>query len=162
MLRMGLLALLLVLPVKSRDRFDSLFQYYNLDGRIHWKYAKAQAMAESAMDPKARSHAGAVGLTQFMPATWDDVMTDTPYAEPTNPEDSIRAQSLYMRRLLRMFDGDLRAATAAYNWGPGRVARAMQKHGDRWLEHAPEETRKYVPRIEGMYRKFCDEGDESG
>ena len=157
MLRLALVALLAVMPMKVRDRYDSLFMHYNQDSRIDWRYAKAQAMAESALNPHAVSHVGAKGLTQFMPETWDEVMAETPYADPTNPEDSIKAQSLYMRQLLTKFGGDLRKATAAYNAGPGRVAKLVAKHGDYWAEYAPKETKDYVPRIEKLYEQFCRE-----
>jgi soluble lytic murein transglycosylase-like protein len=143
--------------MKYTDRFDSTFEYYNQDGKIDWRYAKAQAMAESALNPHAVSHVGAKGLTQFMPETWDEVMAETPYADPSNPEDSIKAQSLYMRQLLTKFGGDLRKATAAYNAGPGRVAKLVAKHGDYWAEYAPKETKDYVPRIEKLYEQFCRE-----
>ena len=145
------------MPTSSKARYDSLFRHYNDDGKIDWRYMKAQAMAESAMNPRAKSHVGARGLTQFMPATWGEVMRETPFADPENPEDAIKAQALYMRRLLGMFDGDLEKATAAYNWGPGRVARAVAKHGDEWFAHTPVETKQYVPRIEGLYQQYLKE-----
>ena len=157
MLRYALVALLAVMPMELRDRYDSLFRWANRDNKVDWRYAKAQAMAESAMNPRATSHVGARGLTQFMPETWDEVMADKPFADPDNPEDSAEAQAKYMRRLLHYFDGDLRKATAAYNAGPGRVAKLIQKHGDFWLEYAPKETREYVPRIEKLYEQFCRE-----
>lgn len=117
-------------------------------------WLKAQAMAESAMNPRARSHVGAEGLTQFMPETWDEVMGHDPQANPQNPEDAIKAQSIYMDRLLKAFDGDMKKALAAYNCGPGRVARLVAKHGDGWFEKLPEETRGYVPRIEKFYEQY--------
>ena len=55
MLRLGLMLLLAVMPMKVRDRYDSLFQHYNADDKIDWRYAKAQAMAESALNLGGRN-----------------------------------------------------------------------------------------------------------
>jgi hypothetical protein len=43
--------------------------------------------------------------------------------------------------------GDTAKALAAYNWGPHHVARAIERWGESWLEHAPRGTRQYVNSI---------------
>lgn len=130
---------------KRPGRFDSLFQIYGDHHGVDWQLLKAQAMAESALDPRAVSRVGASGLAQFMRATWADVAGDS--FDVFNPEHAICAQGKYLKQLMDMFPGNLQAALGAYNWGPGHVRLALREHGDDWLSHAPDETRAYVTRI---------------
>lgn len=139
--------------ISARDRYDSLFAYYAWEYGVNPDWLKAQAIAESNLDPRAKSPVGARGLMQFMPATWREYWDKLygsrglPTGSPFNPEESIRAGARYMRDLLRAFDGDLDQALAAYNWGWGRVRRHVRKHGR--LDHSllPEETSRYIARI---------------
>ena len=57
----------------------------------------AQIEAESGWNPRATSHAGAVGLAQFMPDTWAAYGQGDPY----DPEASIAAQGRYMAEGVR-------------------------------------------------------------
>lgn len=92
------------------------------------------AYQESRYNKDARSSKGAVGLMQFMPATAADFGID-----PKDPFQSIDAAGRYMNRLYARFK-DWKQAIAAYNAGPGNVA----KYGG-----IPpfEETRLYVAGI---------------
>lgn len=125
--------------IDYQDRYDSLLQYWAAQFQLDWKMVKAQMLAESAADPRARSSVGACGLMQFMPATWaewghqEDVF---------NPEAAIRYGCAYMRWLLNQLD-DYERALAAYNWGIGNVKRA----GDMWRDTLPSETQAYIGRI---------------
>lgn len=78
--------------------------------------------AESAWNPKAGSPAGAVGLSQFMPATAKRFgITDR-----TNPEQSIEGMGKYMNYLLykdKATKGSIPLAVAGYNAGEGAVAK---------------------------------------
>lgn len=133
--------------MKLEDRYDSLFIYYAARFDLDWKDLKAQAKAESNMDPLARSHVGACGLTQFMPATfreWADRLQIGVTASPYNPEHAIWCQAAYMLNLRQRYHGDYQRALAAYNWGMGRVDRCS-------ANDYPEETVKYLLRI-GQYR----------
>lgn len=74
---------------------------------------------ESGFNPTARSGAGAVGLTQLMPATARGLgVTD-----PTDPVQALEGGAKYLRQQLDRFGGDERLALAAYNAGPGAVQR---------------------------------------
>lgn len=132
----------------KRDRYDSLFQYFASARGPSWQLLKAQAIAESDLNPRAISPAGAEGLCQFMPATWREIMGD---ADPFNPEASIQAQTIYLHRLLDRY-GDVAKALAAYNWGMGNVDRCHAQHGATWREHLPDETRAYLARIAELQR----------
>lgn len=98
--------------------------------------------AESAGNPRALSRAGAMGLMQIMPGTWADLTAR--HRLGTDPFDiraNILAGAAYLRAMLDRY-GDLSAALAAYNAGPGRV--------DDWRAGArslPAETIAYVARI---------------
>ena len=98
----------------------------------------AQLYAESNFNPFARSPAGAEGLAQFMPATAAAYGLSNPF----DPEASIDAQAHLMHDLLRRFAA-VPLALAAYNAGPGPVARCG------CVPPYPE-TRGYVARILGL------------
>lgn len=61
----------------------------------------AQVNQESRWNPRARSPVGAIGLTQFMPATWRWLggAYGLGVGDPTSPADSLKWQSIYMRHL---------------------------------------------------------------
>jgi membrane-bound lytic murein transglycosylase D len=113
------------------------------------------AMVESGFIPTARSHAGAVGLWQFMPATGRGMglRIDDMVDERMDPVRSTHAAARHLRDLHRTFGGDWSLAAAAYNAGTGRISRGMQGIGAKnfwelavWGTLA-QETRQYVPRL---------------
>ena len=93
---------------------------------------------ESAFDVHARSHVGAMGLAQLMPATAAELGRD-----PNVPIENLRGGADYLTQQLGRF-GNVPHALAAYNAGPG----AVQKH--RGIPPF-EETQGYVRRITGYY-----------
>ncbi|WP_428847998.1 transglycosylase SLT domain-containing protein [Serratia marcescens] len=99
---------------------------------------RSMVITESGGDTQAISKAGAKGPFQFMPGTAKDfgLVGDDVF----DPEKSAHAAARYMSQLLKMFDGDLGKALAAYNWGQGNVER-------KGLGAAPQETREYVPKV---------------
>jgi soluble lytic murein transglycosylase-like protein len=74
---------------------------------------------ESGFDPRAHSSAGAMGLTQLMPATASSLGVTDPY----DPVQSLDGGAHYLRQMLDRFGNDPAKALAAYNAGPGAVAR---------------------------------------
>jgi len=101
------------------------------------------ATQESRLNPAAVSPAGAVGVFQLMPATAAGLGVD-----PTDLQQNITGGVLYLRQLLDKF-GDVSAALAAYNWGPGNVTKAQTTLGAGYLAAAPAETQNYVSTILG-------------
>lgn len=101
--------------------------------------------AESNFHPKARSHAGAQGLMQVMPfnAKGADLM---------DPEQNIRRGVEIIASHLKKYDGDLNLALAAYNAGPGAVAKDLAKGGDGIPDYP--ETQAYVKKVQQYYEAY--------
>ena len=120
------------------------------------------ALVESGFDPNAYSRAAAVGMWQFMSSTARGMglRVDWWVDERRDPVRSTRAAVEFIRGLRDQF-GSIYLAAAAYNGGPGRIARGLTRYandldgtaGDdlffaladkRYLKN---ETREYVPQI---------------
>jgi hypothetical protein len=101
---------------------------------------RAVIQVESGGDPNAVSPAGAQGLMQLMPATAADLRVTRPF----DPEQNILGGTRYLRQLLDRYQGDLRLALGAYNWGMGNLERRP--------EAMPRETRDYIVRVESLYQ----------
>lgn len=120
-----------------------------------WVYAITRQ--ESGFMTDARSHAGALGLMQLMPATARE--TARRYSIPLGnsydvlvPERNIELGTAYLSQLYGQFQGNRVLASAAYNAGPGRVrqwTRGMSPlPADIWIETIPfDETRAYVQSV---------------
>jgi membrane-bound lytic murein transglycosylase MltF len=87
--------------------------------KVGWNILASLAYSESSYNPKAKSRAGAIGLMQFMPDTWQQWAS--PGANPYDPEESIRAADNYLHFLKEQLKGNVHEALIAYMWGIGRV-----------------------------------------
>ena len=94
---------------------------------------------ESSFRPHVTSSAGAQGIAQFMPGTAEEQGLDDPF----DPEFAIPASAKYLRSLRDRF-GNLGLAAAAYNAGPTRLARWIERGG-----YLPIETEDYVAFVTG-------------
>ena len=102
--------------------------------------------AESGGNPYAVSPAGAVGPMQTMPGTLRDPGFGVRPARDNSIAEQRRVGQDYMRAMVNRYDGSMSRAWGAYNWGPGNLDAAIERHGDNWLRHAPQETQNYVRR----------------
>ncbi|MFC3607053.1 transglycosylase SLT domain-containing protein [Stutzerimonas tarimensis] len=124
---------------------------------IHPSWAFAITRQESAFMADARSHAGATGLMQLMPATAKETAKryNIPLSSPQqvlNPNTNIQLGTAYMSQIYGQFKGNRVLASAAYNAGPGRVRQwlrdATHLSFDVWIENIPfDETRQYVQNV---------------
>lgn len=104
-------------------------------------WIRAVLQAESGGDPRAVSPNGAMGLTQIMPATWDELRAHHGLgADPFDPRDNILAGAAYLRELHERY-GSIRAMLAAYNAGPARYEASLAG------EPLPPETRNYIAAL---------------
>ena len=121
------------------------------------------ALIESGYDPHAYSRAAAVGMWQFMSSTARDVglRVDWWMDERRDPVRSTEGAIRFLGGLRKQFGGSLYLAAAAYNGGPGRIARGLTRIADE-LEGAGgdaqffkladhdylrTETKNYVPQL---------------
>lgn len=145
-----------------------------------WRLLKAQLSAESNLNPNAKSPAGAMGIAQFMPATWRQVQGETDIAEHITPYDAncaIPAAAYYMEKLCNKWSSEREEADryclalASYNAGFGNLLKAQKLAGGA-VEYGPiiaklhqvtgdknsAETREYVKRIFRIFGEYLMEG----
>lgn len=111
---------------------------------------KYLTITESAVNPNARSRAGAVGLWQIMSGTARHLglRVGRVVDERRDPKRSTEAALDYLEELFEKYS-DWKLALAAYNCGPGRVDQAIRRSGSKDFEvlkrFLPLETRQYIP-----------------
>ena len=127
--------------------FEAKLDKYNLP--LELKYL---SIVESALNPRAKSRSGAVGLWQFMYLTGQQygLNVTSYFDERQDPYKSTEAACSYFLDLYEQF-GDWNLVLAAYNGGPGYLQRVINEVGtyDFWKiqPHLRKETREYVPRF---------------
>ena len=144
--------------------FEEALEHYGLPLEL-----KFLPVIESALRPTAQSHAGAVGLWQFMLATGKTygLEINTLVDERRDPVKSSYAAAHFLSDLYEKF-GDWGLAIAAYNCGENAVSKALLRAGgnegdDYWsiYNQLPRETRGYVPAfIAATYimNYYCEHG----
>jgi soluble lytic murein transglycosylase len=130
-------------PQLDSNDFDTMIQDAANRYGVSFSLIKAIIRAESAFNPKAVSHKGAMGLMQIMPNNFKELNLK----EPFDPEQNIMAGVRYMALLLDRFQGKVPLALAAYNAGPNKV--------EAYQDIPPiEETEKYVKRVMKFYYAY--------
>ncbi len=126
--------------------FEEVFDRYNIPLEL-----KHLAVIESALNPNARSKAGAQGLWQFMYPTGKLYgLNVTSYIDDrSDPYKETIAAAEYLKSLYGLFN-DWQMVLAAYNAGPGTVSKAIRRSGGKktyWeiRPFLPKETQSYVP-----------------
>ena len=123
-------------------------------------------IVESDYYPFSYSHGTATGIWQFIPSTGKMYgLKETWWHEDRRDVmASTKAAVQYLKDLNQMFEGDWLLSIAAYNAGPGRVQRAIDKNislgkkTDYWSLDLPKETEKYVPKLLALVKVIGDPG----
>jgi soluble lytic murein transglycosylase len=133
--------------------FRNLIETIAMDKDVPPPLLFALVREESYFDPEARSHAGAMGLAQLMPATAQEVSARIGMLQPDlfNPDDNVRLGAEYLA-YVRNYIGNLSHAVLAYNAGPGRIRSWESLYGDLpdelFFEAIPfRETRDYGRKL---------------
>jgi len=126
--------------------FEDVLGHYDLPYEL-----KYLPIIESALNPIARSHVGAAGLWQFMPATGKlfGLEVNSLVDERMDPLKSTEAACRFLSSMYAIYH-DWNLVIAAYNCGAGNVNKAIRRAGgkrDFWSIYPflPRETRNYVP-----------------
>ena len=121
------------------DEIRDAANRYGVDEAV----VRAIIHAESAFRPNARSHAGAQGLMQLIPAT----AARFGVADAYDPKQNISGGVQYLAWLMKRFNSDLTLVAAGYNAGEG----AVQKYGG-----VPPyaETQRYVQRVGQLAERY--------
>ena len=148
------------------DLYFPVFEEY-LDKHGMPLELKYLAVVESALNPAARSRAGAVGLWQFMLPTGKmfGLKASSYVDERHDLHQSTEAACKYLKYLYNMYD-NWELALAAYNCGPGNVNKAIRRSGGEknyWkiYDHLPRETRGYVPAFIAVNYVFAHAADHN-
>lgn len=138
--------------------FQETFEQSASNAGIELNWAYAIARQESAFAEHAQSRVGARGVMQLMPSTARGVARDMGRAYPTlgdlhTPAINIEMGTYYLGQLRKEFGGNHILATAAYNAGPQRIKRVLERQtevipADIWIENLPYgETREYIKNV---------------
>ena len=168
----------------AASKYDTVFRKYSkrfFGPGFDWRLFKAQAMAESSMNPNAVSPVGARGLMQLMPSTYLEIRSNNAgLGEINDPEWNIAAGIYHDRQLWNDWEKDAQPAhrreftLGSYNAGRATLQRAQKVAQERALEHrtwpgitfiAPQvprwkyqETLGYVLRIQDNLSRMDRDG----
>ena len=130
------------IPTSGDPELDRLIYDVGQREGVDPRFIHAVIWQESKYIVDARSHAGAQGLMQLMPATAKRFGCEDPH----NAAENIEAGTKYLHWLLKRFSGNVELALAGYNAGEGAV--------DKYNGIPPyNETRNYVQIISKRYGK---------
>lgn len=103
----------------SVTRVGDLAQEYGMSRSL----VQAVGWQESGFNNALTSSAGARGVMQIMPGTWDFIQQNLAGGtlNPASADDNVRAGSLYLRHLYRLKGGDPRQTIGSYYQGPNRA-----------------------------------------
>jgi len=153
---------------KWTTKYDHHFKKYSkryFGPLFNWHWFKAQGIAESGLKENSQSTAGAQGIMQLMPNTFNEIESKIPHInELHSPRWNIAAGIYYDRYLYRKFKNrptqeKLYFTLASYNAGYRRILdgiKRTKKQKSNWenvQQHIPSQTRAYVTRI----RKLMDD-----
>jgi len=127
----------------SHGEIDQLIDKYSAQNSLDPDFVKAVVKQESGFNPNAKSHCGAMGLMQLMPATAQGLGVTDAY----DAEQNIYGGTKYLKGLMDRFDNNKELALAAYNAGPNAVKK---------YNGVPpyKETQNYVKSVMAAYGQY--------
>lgn len=150
---------------KEHDDYDNYFRKYSkrmFGPAFDWQYFKAQAIAESNLNPKAKSYVGAQGIMQIMPRTYNEIRTKNKYisGKATEPRWNIAAGIWYNKQQFDFWKKDrsltqrLKFMYGSYNAGRGNLLKAQRKAIEQGLDPKKWESMyTSLPQITGKHSK---------
>ncbi|WP_331053303.1 transglycosylase SLT domain-containing protein [Longimicrobium sp.] len=114
------------ISVDLADAIERAARAERLDTELAFRLVRV----ESEFRQHARSHVGALGFTQLMPATAAELQPGITREQMVDRDTNLRLGFGYLKQLIAVYDGDAEEALTAYNRGPGTVARIRRKGGD--------------------------------
>lgn len=137
-------------PRSYSSRYDDMIEQAARRHGVDPLMLHAVIFQESRYKQGAKSHVGARGLMQIMPATGAGLGVRNS-AHLYDPATNIDAGAKLLRQLWTKYNGRFDLVLAAYNAGPGAVA----KYGQAVPPY--RETRDYVVKVQGHYKKLANE-----
>lgn len=152
---------------KYRDhtQYDPYFRKYSkrfFGVGFDWHYFKAQAIAESNLNPDAKSYVGAVGIMQIMPRTFEEIGRKSKVIQvlPQEPRWNIAAGIWYNKQQFdywqkgRALDERLRFMYGSYNTGRSNILKAQRQAINRGLNpRVWESMHVALPLVTGKHSK---------
>ncbi len=123
----------------TTNQYDHLIKGASKREEVSFALLKALIKTESNFNPEAVSRAGAKGLMQIMPVNIKDLNIKDPF----DPRENIMGGALYLKQLIKRFNGELPLALAAYNAGPNVVERHQGIPPIKETEEFVEKVLKY-------------------
>lgn len=136
-------------PMTYTTPFDQTIQSVAYRHRVDPLLLHAVIKQESGYRQSIRSHAGAIGLMQIMPATGASLGVATP--DLVIPESNVDAGARLLKRLYYKYNGNFQLVLAAYNAGEG----AVKKYGNQIPPYT--ETQNYVKRVLAHYDRLVSD-----
>jgi soluble lytic murein transglycosylase-like protein len=134
--------------------YDPLIDQAGKQYAVETSLIKAVIDAESSFNSHAVSSAGAKGLMQLM----DDTGRGLGVTDPFDPQQNIQGGTHFLSDLLKNYNGSEAMALAAYNGGPGRLARLGISNEQQLFEkynQLPQETQKYVHKVLQLKQSYA-------
>jgi soluble lytic murein transglycosylase len=128
-------------PIPYAEAFDDAAGEFDVQNML----LLALVRQESFFEPRAGSSAGAIGLTQVIQPTGEEIAEELEISgfeldDLYRPDTSLRFGAHYMASQLDALDGNIYYALAAYNGGPGNA--------ERWADAADDDVDRFVAEIE--------------
>ena len=142
------------------EKYHNIVLKYSNEYSVPSELVFAIIKVESDFDPQALSHAGAMGLMQMIPSTYEWLASklgeEPRVALLYDPETNIKYCTYYLSYLYSRF-GTWEKAIIAYNWGEGNFSNFLEEEGYTEGDYNSipvKETRNYVKKVMHHWKKY--------